>query len=228
MKHFISKVVLLSAIASTASAVTVEFSQLPFVSLGAPLPYASFGTTYFPIVPTYHTTLKSWGYGTPTGTIVPSIGFGVDDYPGTTKSCSGNYPKHLGTDYAAPSGTQVFAIADGFVRRSNAFTGTGDYYVVVESGSTDKWTTLYGHLNPTSFGIGTNLNIQVTKGALIGTLFNYHDFGDIPHLHMGIHKGAYNGTGEANMGYVCPNTQYQLNKYNFVSPEPFNYYTPFY
>lgn len=191
MKRFVS-ILVVSTVVSAAlvletHAAIVEFNQLPSTNLSAPLPFASFGTAYYPIVPTYHTTQKIWGYGTPTGTIIPSVYFSADDNVGVTAYCSGKYPKHLGTDYAAPAGTQVFAIADGKVRRIGGFTGIGDSYVVVESGSTDKWTTLYGHLNAPSVGLGAT----ITKGMLVGTLYNYRELGDIPHLHLGIRKGVY-------------------------------------
>jgi murein DD-endopeptidase MepM/ murein hydrolase activator NlpD len=110
----------------------------------------------------------------------------------------------------------------------------GDYYIVVESGSINKWTTLYGHLQkPPSyplFGIGnTSLNIAIKKGDQIGVLYNFTEASDIPHLHIGIRKGAYDGTGIANMGYVCAtDTTYKNNKYNYVSPEINTYYTLYY
>jgi murein DD-endopeptidase MepM/ murein hydrolase activator NlpD len=225
------------AFSSVGHAQVVEFNQLPSVSLGAPLPVAPFGTTYYPILPpyVYHTTLKLWGYGTPTNTVIPSITFAVDDDKGTLPSCSGNYPKHLGIDYAAPAGTAVYAIADGVVRRANGFTGVGDYYVVVESGSLNKWTTLYGHLNapPSYFGLGTNLSYPVKKGDFLGTLYNYRDLGDIPHLHLGIRGAPYSNVtasdpNSSTRGYACAtDSNYQLNKYKFVSPQAYNYYTPY-
>jgi murein DD-endopeptidase MepM/ murein hydrolase activator NlpD len=214
MKQIVSSLALACATATTSvGAQTIEFSQLGAASLGAPLPVASFGTSYAPLFTPYvlHTLARSWGYGSFTGNIIPSISFGVDDNKGTPVNssgiptgCGGNFPKHLGTDYAAAAGTPVYAIADGIIRKANYFTtGLGDYHIVVESGNTDKWTTLYGHLNPTA-DRGTALSKPVKKGELIGTLFNYRVGIDIPHLHMGIHKGAYVATGNASMVMCVP------------------------
>lgn len=236
MKYLVSVLILLcAAMFNTVGAQIIEFGQLSYVGLGAPLPVASFGTSYVPILPPYvsHNSLKPWGYGTFTGTIIPSIGFGVDDSLGIGRICAGNkFPKHLGTDYSGAAGTPVYAIADGTIVRANGFTGAGDYYVVIQSGKNDPWTTLYGHLNRTSF-LGTKLAIPIKKGNYIGTLFNYRSDGDSPHLHLGIHKGPYNSTasnaGEANKGFACATELgYQKNKYNFVSPEQFKYYTSYY
>jgi hypothetical protein len=246
MKQFLSKivgpVVMSAGMICTSGMVYADgpdFNQLSSTSLGAPLPVVSFGTSYAPLFPPYvlHTLARPWGYGSFTGNIIPSIAFGVDDNKGTPVNsagiptgCGGKFPKHLGVDYAAGAGTPVYAIADGIIKKANFFTtGVGDYHVVVESGSgTQKWTTLYGHLNPTGYN-GTALSKPVKKGELIGTLFNYHVGIDIPHLHMGIHKGAYIYPGNTSMGYVCESDSvYQTNKYNFVAPEQFNYFTLYY
>lgn len=231
MKRIISSLVLAcAAVATPVGAQTIEFSQLGVASLGAPLPVVSFGTSYAPLFPPYvlHTLARPWGYGSFTGTIIPSIAFGVDDNKGVTPFCAGQYPKHLGTDYAGAAGTPVYAIADGTVKRVNIFTNANDYYVVVESGSSQKWTTLYGHLNSPSVGVSK----IIKKGDLVGTLFNYISDGDIPHLHMGIRNGAYTTTGatsDSTRGFACAtDPQYQANKYNFVSPEQFKYFTLYY
>lgn len=239
MKRIISSVVLACAVVATpVGAQTIEFSHLGVASLGAPLPVISFGTSYAPLFPPYvlHTLARPWCYGSFTGNIVPSIPFGLDDNKGISPSemCGANFPKHIGTDYAAAAGTPVYAIADGTVKRVGGFTGVGDYYVVVESGSSQKWTTLYGHLNPPPFPTTTNGVTTIKKGALIGTLFNYRSYGDIPHLHMGIRNGAYmnvafSNSGSSTRGFACAtDPQYQANKYNFVSPEQFKYFTLYY
>jgi murein DD-endopeptidase MepM/ murein hydrolase activator NlpD len=233
MKRIASSLVFACAVVS-AGAQTIEFSQLGAASLGAPLPVASFGTSYVPFNPPYnlHVISRPWGYGTFTGNIVPSIAFGVDDNLGTQRICAGNtFPKHLGTDYAAPAGTPVYAIADGVVRRVSVFTNANDYYVVVESGSSQKWTTLYGHLNQPSFANTIDGKSVVKKGDKIGTLFNYRSDGDIPHLHMGIRNGAYVvvSPSDTTKGFACAtDAGYQANKYGFVSPEQFKYFTLYY
>jgi hypothetical protein len=260
MKRIISAVLFVFA-AEMAEA--TEFSDLKTAQLYAPLPVIPQGTSYIGKPPyVKKSSFVLWGTSSKASyPVVPSIRFDAYDDKGvpaeekcpslSSPPVQGKiFPKHLGTDYAAPADTPVFAIADGIIRRVNTFSTklvngkpkiVGDYYVVVESGSTDQWTTVYGHLNkPPSyplFGIGnTNLTIAIKKGDQIGTLFNFNEDGDVPHLHMGIRKGRYDGTGSANQGYVCEvdkktlklDAVYRSNKYNFVSPESYRYYTPYY
>lgn len=226
-----------------ASAQTIERSQLASANLGAPLPISPYGKSSFPYFATtapWHQQYQYWGYGSPVGLVIPSIAFGVDDDKGAPRNCLNNtFNKHLGTDYAAPAGTNVYAIADGTIKRMNGFTGVGDYYVVVESGVNEKWTTLYGHLNkPLAwplFGIGNlDMNKPIKKGELIGTIFDFRTGGDIPHLHLGIRLSEYVNVGSAHKdsstrGYAClEDANYQLNKYKFRSPETLRYYTQYY
>jgi murein DD-endopeptidase MepM/ murein hydrolase activator NlpD len=239
MKQIIFSVVLTCfASATPVKAQIIEFSQLGAANLGAPLPLVPRGTSYFPLnsLSPLQSTTRIWGDTlTLSMYVIPSIAFGVDDNKGISPSemCGANFPKHIGTDYAAPAGTPVYAIADGTVKRVGGFTGVGDYYVVVESGSSQKWTTLYGHLNSPPFPSTTNGTTTIKKGALIGNLFNYRSYGDIPHLHMGIRNGAYmnvafSNSGSSTRGFACStDPQYQLNKYNFVSPEQFQYFTKY-
>lgn len=211
-----------SMVATIASAQTVEFSNLTTTTFRAPLPVLPKGWAY--VLPARsNTTPIDWK-------ATPSISFGADDNKGTVASCAGKrYPKHLGADYVAPTGTQVRAIADGVVRRAGYFTtddvtgkAIGDAYVVVESGSTDKWTATYGHLVYRSVVIGT----AIKKGDTIGTLFKFTYAGDVPHLHLGIHKGKYDGTSAAVRGFACPaDPTYVTMKYGFVSPELLRYQT---
>lgn len=223
----------LAIIVSVSHAETIELSQLSTASLVAPFRVVPTGTSSpFPSSPVPHTVLKPWGYGSFTGLVIPAIRFNFDDNKGVSPSdmCGNQYPKHLGTDYAAPAGTPVYAIADGMVVRSGIFTSANDRYLVVQSGSLQLWTTLYGHLNIPNVSVGT----FVTKGALIGTLFNYTADGDIPHLHLGIRTSPYTNVSASDpnsstRGFACPTqSNYQLNKYKFTSPEVLKYYTYYY
>lgn len=236
MKRIVSSLVVSSLFLSHASlnAQTIERSQVYLANLGAPLPVSPYGKTSYPYYPTaypWHSLLKPWGYGSPVGVVIPSIAFGVDDDKGAPRSCQNNtFNKHLGTDYAGPAGMYVYAIADGTVKRVGGFTGIGDYYVVVESGYNEKWTTLYGHLNPSTVA----LSKVVRKGDLIGTLYNYQEGGDIPHLHLGIRLSPYANVLSSNKdsstrGFAClENPEYQLNKFKFTSPDQLRFLTNYY
>lgn len=236
----LSLVVFSSSISTLVNAQTIERSQVLVANFNAPLPLSPLGTSYVPLrVPPFgyikNAVSKPWGFDTFLGTVAPSIPFGADDNKGAPKNCKNNtFNKHLGSDYAAPAGTTVYAIADGFVRRVNEYTDAHDYYVVVESGSTDKWTTLYGHLNKPLFNIGKTLSYPVKKGDIIGTLFDYRVSGDIPHLHLGIRLGPYvnvsvDDPNSSTRGYACAeNANYQANQFMFISSEQLKYFTYYY
>jgi murein DD-endopeptidase MepM/ murein hydrolase activator NlpD len=222
-------------LASSTHAEQVEFNQIARSTFVAPLAVTPVGTKYFPtIIPVLwlpHAAAKPWGSGTFFNMPIPSISFNADDDKGTTAYCAGKFPKHLGTDYAGPEGTPVYAIADGIIVRGGLFTTDsqnkviGDAYLVVESGSNDRWTTTYGHLVNTPAAIGKT----VKKGDLIGRLFNFRYAGDIPHLHLAIHKGRYDSTSSAVKGFACATeAQYKTNFYNFISPETLKYESKYY
>ncbi len=71
---------------------------------------------------------------------------------------------HYAVDYAAPSGTPVFAIGDGFVV-SKGFQGNGaGNYVKIKHNSV--YTTQYAHLS--SFAKGLSQGDRVIQGQLVG------------------------------------------------------------
>lgn len=243
-KHSVSTVTLSSiilALANTTSAQTIERSGIPYAVFNAPLPVAPYKITSLPSNGSspFRTQTKNWGYGLPGEKVIPSIPFLADDNKGISPDdmCGTNFPKHLGTDYAAPAGTNVYAIADGIVRRVNFFSSkkifgitinVGDHFVVVESGSNDRWTTLYGHLNTPAFAQTKEGTTKVKKGDLIGTLFNYRENGDVPHLHLGIRLDKYDSSGGINAstrGYACQDLINANSNYKFTSPEVLRYIT---
>jgi hypothetical protein len=67
------------------------------------------------------------------GNIIPAIDFDDDDNKGIPPNamCDEKFPKHLGVDYSAETGTPVYAIADGIVMRVGIYTWAWDYYIVV-------------------------------------------------------------------------------------------------
>lgn len=224
----VPSLLLLSVIATaqlSAYAEVIEFDKIYTNTFAAPLPGTPNGLQYTPQTPWSTAIAKTWSP-------MPSIAFDKDDNKGTTPYCSGKYPKHLGTDWHAPKNTQVYAIADGTIVRSGYFTTDaknkiiGDTYILVESGSKNRWTTTYGHLT-SILPIGTK--VYRGKPIIGAALFNFNYEGDIPHIHLAIHKGAYNNTGAAVMGFSCSTeAQYKSNKYNFISPESLKYNSTYY
>jgi len=68
---------------------------------------------------------------------------------------------HEGVDLAAPSGTPIYAPADGLVSRADRFGSYGNFIMIEHGG---ELQTRYGHLS----GFNVHAGERVTKGQLIG------------------------------------------------------------
>jgi len=96
---------------------------------------------------------------------------------------------HLGTDFAAPKGTPVFATAKGVVKYLATLTGYGNV-VYLKHGS--EYLTVYAHL--AGFKKGLRSGDKVSKGQAIGFVGSTGQSTG-PHLHYeirlnGVHKDA--------------------------------------
>ncbi len=70
---------------------------------------------------------------------------------------------HLGTDYAAPYGTPIYAVANGVVTKAGYTKGNGNYVKIKH----DKvYSTQYLHMQKFSKGISSG--VQVKQGQVIG------------------------------------------------------------
>lgn len=85
-----------------------------------------------------------------------SSGYGMRDHP-----VIGGRRSHKGVDLAAPTGTPVYATADGIVSRADWFSSYG-LYVSVEHGA--KLQTRFAHLSRLAVASGE----RVKKGDIIG------------------------------------------------------------
>ncbi|MEO1091573.1 MAG: M23 family metallopeptidase [Pseudomonadota bacterium] len=93
---------------------------------------------------------------------------------------------HQGVDYAAPTGTPVYASASGRVARAGRRGGYGNY-VRIDHGN--GYETAYAHLH--RIGRGVKSGKQVKQGALIGYVGSTGRSTG-PHLHFEvIHKGRH-------------------------------------
>lgn len=72
---------------------------------------------------------------------------------------------HLGIDYAAPTGTPVYAAADGKVQFSGWKGGYGNHIRITHGGA---YTTFYGHLHRINKGIRNGAHVK--QGQMIGTV----------------------------------------------------------
>ena len=70
---------------------------------------------------------------------------------------------HAGTDYAAPTGTPIYAGGDGTISKIGRFGGYGNYIKIKHD---SKWETAYGHMS--KFAKGMRKWKRVKKGQVIG------------------------------------------------------------
>ncbi len=71
------------------------------------------------------------------------------------------YKSHLGTDYAAPTGTPIFAVGDGVVTKSAYTSGNGNYVKIRHNGT---YETQYLHMSKRAAKVGQT----VQQGDVIG------------------------------------------------------------
>lgn len=70
---------------------------------------------------------------------------------------------HKGTDFAAPTGTPIYAAGDGVVERANRFGGYGNYVRIRHA---NHYKTAYAHLH--RFARGIRAGARVRQGDVIG------------------------------------------------------------
>jgi murein DD-endopeptidase MepM/ murein hydrolase activator NlpD len=85
-------------------------------------------------------------------------GFGVRKHPvlGYTKM-------HKGVDFGAPTGTAIYAAADGVIERAGRFSSYGNYVKIKHS---SKLSTAYAHMS--RYGNGIRPGVRVKQGQIIG------------------------------------------------------------
>lgn len=94
------------------------------------------------------------------------------------------YRAHLGTDFAAPTGRNIYAASDGKIE----FVGTqGGYGKTIIINHQNGYKTLYAHQN--SFAKGIRAGKFVKKGEHIGHVGST-GLSSGPHLHFGMYKNG--------------------------------------
>jgi murein DD-endopeptidase MepM/ murein hydrolase activator NlpD len=73
------------------------------------------------------------------------------------------YRPHTGVDYAAPVGTPIMAIGDGFIIEKGYNAAAGNYVKIRHN---SVYTTGYNHLS--RFGTGIANGVRVKQGQIIG------------------------------------------------------------
>jgi murein DD-endopeptidase MepM/ murein hydrolase activator NlpD len=105
-----------------------------------------------------------------------SSGFGMRLHP-----ILGYSRMHQGVDFAAPTGTAIYAAGDGTVTRVGRLSGYGNY---VEIKHNDQYTTSYAHLS--AFARGLREGTRVRQGEIIGYV-GMTGTATGPHLHYEVH-----------------------------------------
>lgn len=100
-----------------------------------------------------------------------SSGFGYRLHP-----IDGEIRFHYGTDFAANSGDDVTAFADGYVYAAGCSDGYGNYLILTHEGG---FSTIYAHLSGFAVGEGD----MVSRGQLIGFV-GQTGKATGPHLHF--------------------------------------------
>ncbi|WP_300528265.1 peptidoglycan DD-metalloendopeptidase family protein [Maricaulis sp.] len=91
---------------------------------------------------------------------------------------------HNGTDFAAPTGTPIFAAGNGVVLRANRFGSFGNY---IRLRHANGYETAYAHLN--GFARGIRSGTRVTQGQVIGYV-GTTGRSTGPHLHYEVHHNG--------------------------------------
>jgi murein DD-endopeptidase len=95
---------------------------------------------------------------------------------------SGQASMHNGTDFRAPIGTPIFAVAAAVVQRVANTAANGLHVVLLLA---NGWRVFYLHLSSTSVAIGDT----VERGQVLGAT---GDTGNVtgPHLHFEVHDAG--------------------------------------
>jgi len=108
--------------------------------------------------------------------IASGFGFRIDPIYKTRKS-------HMGLDFAAPTGTPIYATSDGIIKFSGFSTNGYGNHVIISHGF--GYETLYGHMVRVSATQGQ----QVKRGQVIGYVGSTGKSTG-PHLHYEVHKSG--------------------------------------
>ncbi|TRO92957.1 peptidoglycan DD-metalloendopeptidase family protein [Glycocaulis profundi] len=90
--------------------------------------------------------------------------------------------QHNGTDFAAPTGTPIYAAGNGVVERADWFGGFGNYVRIRHA---NGYQTAYAHMN--GFARGIRAGTRVSQGDTIGYV-GTTGASTGPHLHYEVHK----------------------------------------
>ena len=114
------------------------------------------------------------------------------------------YRAHLGTDFAAPTGRNIYAASDGKVEFVGTQSGYGKTIIINHQ---NGYKTLYAHQN--GFAKGLRHGQMIKKGTHIGYVGST-GLSSGPHLHLGMYK---------NNVAIDPMTVLQRPKFEGLDPK---------
>lgn len=91
---------------------------------------------------------------------------------------------HAGMDFAAPTGTPIYAAGNGTVQFAGRKGGYGNYILVRHN---NEFSTAYAHMN--GFARGIKVGSRVSQGEVIGYV-GTTGLSTGAHLHYEVHKGG--------------------------------------
>lgn len=103
-------------------------------------------------------------------------------FGGRVHPLSGNWIRHTGVDFAAPTGTKVVASGQGVVEFAGVRGGYGKLVIVNHTGG---YATYYAHLS--GFGAGIKRGTKVAQGRLVGYV-GQTGWATGPHLHFELRR----------------------------------------
>ncbi|PKQ06830.1 MAG: hypothetical protein CVT72_05250 [Alphaproteobacteria bacterium HGW-Alphaproteobacteria-11] len=121
-------------------------------------------------------SMKKFLMKTPVDGARLSSGFGMRKHP-----ILGYSRLHGGVDFAAPTGTPIYAAGDGTIQRANRFGSYGNYISIRHA---NGYETAYAHLN--GFARGIRAGTRVRQGQVIGYV-GTTGASTGPHLHYEVH-----------------------------------------
>ena len=121
-------------------------------------------------------SMKKFLMKTPVDGARLSSGFGMRKHP-----ILGYSRLHGGVDFAAPTGTPIYAAGDGTIKRANRFGSYGNYIAIRHA---NGYETAYAHLN--GFARGIRAGTRVRQGQVIGYV-GTTGRSTGPHLHYEVH-----------------------------------------
>ncbi len=157
-----------------------HFREQPYQSLKVIVKREKTSFQYYPgqyLPESYRTRFVQPLFLSPLRELTVTSSYGYRDHPFT-----GKWELHTGTDFRAPTGTEIRTCGDGMILSTGELEDYGKYIIIQHR---NKYTSLYGHLSR----ILVNVGDKVAEGDVIALSGNT-GMSTGPHLHFEIRKNG--------------------------------------